>query len=590
MGADQPRRGRARKQTPPVAGGQFGDRNTQINLFTERLESRGPVVSGNVPQVPPAFQPREDLLAKLRSAKSGVSVVSAMTGLRGVGKTQVAAAYARECINAGWQLVAWINAENITEALAGLALLDDQLGISQTSRNPEHIGKLVRARIEASDTPCLLVFDNVTDLEALIPYVPAAGKAQVVITSTTMFSLGTPVPVDVFTVGEALAFLSERTGSTDADGAALLAEELGCLALALAQAATVIARQALTYSEYLERLRSFPLASYLKPNKNDPYPRSLAEAVLLSLDDVAATDRTGVCADLMGLISMMSPAGVSRDLLRSAGLVGLLSRPVSPAEVDEALGELVGASLLSFSGDQSIIVSAHRLVMRVVRERHARAGTQEVVWTRAYDLVKAGVAKSGPFSSDRANYRDLVSHLNAVYSHLTPSLRDSLKDNKVHDFDFDMFIDGRHLIKGLIRGGLYSDAIPHCEFMINFCDRWQKNQFDFIKQWMRGDLGYIYLKLGRPHDAIPPLEQVLADAGRENISEYIRNNDIWEIPRVCALLTYAYQGAGRHSDVIKLLEPLLEGGKSPFGRTHPLRSPLRRALTVSRTAIAKRDG
>ena len=469
-------------------------------------------------------------------------------------------------------------------------LVGDQLGISQTSRNPEYIGKLVRARIEAADARCLLVFDNVTDLDALIPYVPAAGKAQVVITSTSMFSLGTPVPVDVFTLREALAFLSERTGSSDTYGAALLAEELGCLALALAQAATVIARQALTYCEYLERLRSFPLAAYLKPNKNDPYPRSLAEAILLSLDDVAATDRTGVCADLMGLISMMSPAGVSRDLLRSAGRAGLLSRPVSPAEVDEALGELAGASLLSFSGDQSIIVSAHRLVMRVVRERHACAGTQKDVWVKAHELVKSEVAKSGAFSSDRANYRDLVSHLNTAYSHFTPSLDSDLRDQKIEHFDFNIFVDGRHLIKALIKGGLYSDAIPHCEFMINFCDRWQKNQFQFIKQWIRGDLAYIYLKMGRAHDAIPPLEQVLADLGSETISNHILNRDIWEIQRVCVLLTYAYRAAGRHSDVIKLLEPLLKDDKSAFSRTHPFRSPLCRALAESRTAVAKRDG
>jgi hypothetical protein len=37
-----------------------------------------PIVVGNVPQAPPAFQPREDLLGQLREAGPGVSVVSAL--------------------------------------------------------------------------------------------------------------------------------------------------------------------------------------------------------------------------------------------------------------------------------------------------------------------------------------------------------------------------------------------------------------------------------------------------------------------------------------------------------------------------------
>ena len=67
--------------------------------------------------------------------------------------------------------------------------------------------------------------------------------------------LGAGVAVDVFTWEEALAFLADRTGSADTEGARLLAAELGRLPLALAQAAAVIAAQHLDYPTYLQRLR-----------------------------------------------------------------------------------------------------------------------------------------------------------------------------------------------------------------------------------------------------------------------------------------------------------------------------------------------
>ena len=246
------------------------------------------VVAGEIPQEPLGFQPRPDLLAALDAPGGGLRVVHALTGMRGVGKTHLAAAYARAKLAEGWRLVAWVNAEDPAGMLAGLAEVAAALGLD--AGDAQAAGRAVRHRLETDGDRCLLVFDNAVDPDLLRPFLPAAGAARVIITSNqqAVAHLGAGVPVDVFTEAEALTFLAARTGQADAAGAAELAAEVGCLPLALAQAAAVIAAQHLSYATYLERLRRLPVADLLAAEEAGQYPQGVAAAVLLSLDHVRA--------------------------------------------------------------------------------------------------------------------------------------------------------------------------------------------------------------------------------------------------------------------------------------------------------------
>ena len=223
------------------------------------------VIVGDIPAPRPGVQPRHALLAQLNRVSQRPPVV--LTGTSGVGKTQLAAAYARARLADNWRLIAWVNAQDSETLLAGLAAVAEAAGLSVGGSRPgaADAGQAVRHWLEADGSGRLLVFDGVEDPGLLLPFVPAAGAARVLITVAreSMAESGTRVPVDVFSAEEALALLDGRTGLADEAGASAVAAELGHLPLLLDQAAAVIAGQRLGYAAYLAKLRALPVVDYL---------------------------------------------------------------------------------------------------------------------------------------------------------------------------------------------------------------------------------------------------------------------------------------------------------------------------------------
>jgi len=587
---------------------------------------RGTLVVGDVPQEPPAFQSREHLVRELGVQRARTSVIYAVTGMRGVGKTQIAAAYARSCIDAGWRLVAWVEAGDAGSVLAGLGAVATSLGMNAGRADAAGVAAMVRHWLEADGHDCLVVFDNATDIDRLRPFLPAAGAAQALITSTRQAAgnLGSVVPVDVFTESEALAFLSARTKRNDEAGARQLATELGCLPLGLAQAAAVIAQQRLSYDRYLERLQAIQLDRYLERVEGDPYPRCAAQAVLLSLQAAEAADPDGGCRGVMDLVAILSPAGVSRPILHAAAAYGVVFAAArlghdrgnltdEPAALrasgaDSVIGRLAEWSLLTFSVDGSVI-AAHRLIKRVARERCMADGSYPALAELAAHLL-ANLADQlgGQVWEHPAEVSELVGHIIALCDHTAGHLGDdtaasrmirdlrqwavwqlntmadrpavaisiaqplAAESGRVLGTDHpDTLMARNNLATAYQAAGQLNEATSLFERTL--ADRERVLGADHaMTLTSRNNLAGAYREAGRLDDAVSLYEGALA--GRERVL----GRDHPETLAARSNLGLTYQQAGRHEDAVPLLERALADSERALGATHPRTLTLRNNL------------
>jgi tetratricopeptide (TPR) repeat protein len=370
----------------------------------------GQVVVGEIPREPAAFVGRETLGRLADAARRGpVAVVCAVTGMRGVGKTQIAAAYARARVREGWDLVGWVNAETRGVLLADLARVAAGLGVADPEGDSLESARRLRESLQARAGPGLLVFDNATDADGLRQFLPATGGTQVVVTTTsrTFAVFGQVVDVSEFTRAESVGYLRARTGLADDDGADAVARELGDLPLGLAQAAASISGGHLSYPAYLERLCQVPVRELLGRGLGEDYPHATAAALLLSVQAAEAGDPAGLTGWLLRVLAALSPDGVPRGILDGLPLAlrprrlavpwsrRVLRRPVR-WEVDAAVERCVAGSLLGWSVAEETVIM-HRLLARVLRERDQARGRWTGTVTAALNMLEPLL-----FSEDQA--------------------------------------------------------------------------------------------------------------------------------------------------------------------------------------------
>ena len=554
---------------------------------------------GSRPKVTTGFIKREGQDKLFDAVLTRAEPRTVLTGMRGSGKTQLAAAVAATCEEEGWPLVAWINAASRKELVADLYELALRIGINAPKDvPPETIIRRFLDQLRSADAADrLFVFDNVENLDDLRGLTPKGDGVRALITTTRHLdwnSLGwSPMVVGVFEREQSIALLCQRTGDAHRDAADQIAEVLGDLPVAVTQVAATARWGEYTLSGYLDRLSNHPLESSISRLEGDDYPDAVGVALFMAYEQALEQLRTkhpqqeSIATSLLGILSLLAASGVPTHWLSKL-------HDDSDA-VRDTLSFLKRSSILqgSTDGDKTII---HRLQGQVYRETYLsnQEKFSEANTNTKTLLNEIDVDQLANFEQQRQETRNLVEQVGTITSqdysrplfsdpdfaallattlrnatdlgmpHLAIALTDSV--TRVGDTlgpDHPSTLTARNNLAGAYQtAGRLDEAIPLYEQ--NLEDRTRiLGPHHPRTLTARNNLAGAYQAAGRLNEAIPLYQQNLKDRTRILSPHHpdtlnSRNN-----------LANAYHDAGRLNEAIPLHEQTLEDRTRILGPHHP---------------------
>ncbi|WP_136313910.1 FxSxx-COOH system tetratricopeptide repeat protein [Actinomyces procaprae] len=526
----------------------------QASSVSQRQESSR---FGTRPTVADGFIKRPQFTRLLESVVAQSAERTVLVGMRGCGKSQLAAALARYCEKQDWQLVAWINAQSRDSVLAGLSELGLALGVpTGEDLTPEVLAQRclnALASDKASDR--LAVLDNVERLDDLRDVVPRGQGLRVLATTTRHSGWDgqgwDQIDVTEFDRSEAVDFLLRRTGQDDATTAGEIAERLGDLPLAIAQAAASIKYESCTLGEYLVRLSQTKLEDAVPKLDGDLYPEGVAFALWMAIEGVLeriaaiSLPRAKIARDQLGALALLAASGVPTRWLSAA--------TNDAGEARRALAELRNSSICQVSDDGATI-TIHRLQGQVFRETRTESQKKEMTAAAVGTLtaIDFDAIPQNNTQERRREVLDRVAQLRTIaeqehsrelfrYSRISNLLSDTLRRASELGAPQDaLFLEAAVDVQTTILGTNHADSLRS-----------------------RNNLAYAYQAAGRTEEAIELCEQVLQDSLR------ILGPDHPQTLTSRHNLAGAYQDTGRTEEAINLFDQVLQDSLRILGPDHP---------------------
>ncbi len=333
----------------------------------------------------PFFTGREDIFAHLyntlrSSNAAALTQAQAISGLGGIGKTQIAVEYAYRNRD-HYKAVFWINASTRNAISADFVAIAALLGLP-VQQEQDIVVRAVKNWL-TDHTGWLLILDNVDNLAMVADFLPVHGTGDVLLT-TRLQALGTiarGIEVEKMGMDEGMMLLLrrakiiapnemlEQAPKESREQAAFILSELDGLPLALDQAAAYIEETHCGLAQYLNLYGSRRKDLLLRRGQSPlDHPESVTATWSLSLQQIK--QESSSAAELLYLLAFLNPEAIPEEIisLGAAELGPSLSAVASDSlELDAIIELLLRYSLIRRTPEEKSL-SIHRLVQAVLKD------------------------------------------------------------------------------------------------------------------------------------------------------------------------------------------------------------------------------
>lgn len=316
-----------------------------------------------------------------------------LVGMRGCGKTQLAASLAKQCEDANWNLVAWINAVSPDTIQSDLVELAKRLKIDTSDQPAQDV--IVRRCLDhlksAAPTDRLIVFDNVEDINHLRGLMPNGNGLRVIATTTNNsgweYQDWTIIKVGVFDRDKSIKHLLDVTDSEDHDAADALAERLGDLPIAVTQASGTCKRLEISLNYFNTLLNDLPIEEALDPTSSSKDQEGIISTFItsynLTFEQMKKLEKgeqiAHIATCILQALCYLSDSGIPTRWLKDDGDLYSL----------KAYALLVDSSLIQQSHDKAI-TRIHRLCFYAFRKLFSRNNEEVTALQTAANCLQYG--------------------------------------------------------------------------------------------------------------------------------------------------------------------------------------------------------